>query len=211
MQFKSSRRWFTGWLAALQLLVSILSIAPLSIWAQSIDVEPPSVDFQPVAEGVRGDSQVFTATVSDDVGVDSVVLHYRLDGDTLFETRLMQALGTTDIYTITIETNDAIEAVMSIQYYIEAYDAAGNRTLEGFAFDPIERALVDQQVTIEQTIQETSTDTATSPSTGMSTGRKVLYGILGVVVVGALASSSSGGGGSAQPGVDVTVVVDPLP
>lgn len=210
MQFFISKRLITGCLAALQLLVCIFTTAPVSVWAQSSDAEPPMVDFRPVAEGVHGDSQVFAATVSDNVGVASVTLHFRLDGESLYETREMQALGNTDIYTTTIETNDAIEAVTSIQYYIEASDAAGNRTLEGFAFDPIERLLVDQQVAIDENSDELSSDSSATPSAGMSTGRKVLYGILGVIVVGALASSSSGGGGSAQPGVNVTVVVDPL-
>jgi len=211
MQPSNSRRWITGWLAAWQLLASIVAVVPIPVWAQSIDAEPPLVDFQPVGEGVRGDSQVFTATVSDNKGVVSVVLHFRFDSDSLYQTREMQALGSTDIYTTTLESNDADEAVNSIQYYIEAADAAGNRTLEGFAFDPIERLLVDRPLAINEQNSATAADSKSIPAVGMSTGRKVLYGLLGVIVVGALASSSSGGGASSQPGVDVTVVVDPLP
>lgn len=208
MQFFSSKRLFAGWLAALQLIVSIVAVVPVSGWAQTADAEPPLVDFQPVGKGVRGDSQVFTVTVSDNEVVASVILHYRFGEESLYETREMQALGDTDIYTATIVTNDAAEAVISIQFYIEASDAAGNRTLEGFAFDPFERLLVDQELAVAESSEQLPIESSATPSVGISTGRKVLYGILGVIVVGALASSSSGGG--VQAGVDLTVVVDPL-
>ncbi len=207
----TSRRLFTGWLAALHLLVTTFSVVPMTAWGQSVDSEPPLVDFQPVGEGIRGDDQVFTATVSDNVEVVSVTLHFRLDSDSLYDTREMQMLGTTDIYTVTIDTGEAGNEVTAIQYYIEASDAAGNRTLEGFAFDPIERSLTDRPLVETEPI-ETATAADRAPvGGGMSTGRKVLYGLLGVIVLGALASSSSGGGGGSSSGVDVTVVVDPLP
>lgn len=212
MHFSNCRRLAVGFLALFHFVVSIFSLTPVSTWAQAVDAEPPVVDFQAVSQGVKGDGQVFTATVTDNVNLVSVLLHFRLDGESLYEIREMKPLGNTDIYTTTIETSDAIEAVDGIQYYIEAVDAAGNRTLEGFAFDPIERALIDRQVAApENTAQSSSTSAESTIGSGMSTGRKVLYGLLGVIVVGALASSSGGGGGSSQQGVDVTVVVDPLP
>lgn len=211
MQFSSSRRFFTGCLAALQLFVAVISVAPLSASAQSIDSEPPVVDFQPVDEGVLGESQVFTTTVSDNEGVSSVVLHFRLDSDSAYVAREMQVLSGTDIYTTTIETNDAGEDVTSIQYFIEAKDYSGNRSLEGFAFNPVERLLSVRELATNSGNSNTSGESSSMPSTGMSTRQKVLLGLLGVVVVGALASSSSsGGGGASEPGVDVTIVVDPI-
>lgn len=211
MQPTSRRRLFTACLAALHLLVSVASIAPISVWAQSLDSAPPVVEFQPVDEGIRGESQVFTATVSDNESVRSVVLHYRFSGDSRYETRAMQAMENTDVYRATVETKDATEGVNSIQYFIEATDDAGNRTLEGFAFNPIERLLVVEQVAVDNAGSNVAADSSPIPATGMSTRRKVLYGLLGVVAVAVLASASSSDGGSgSEEGVELTVVVEPL-
>lgn len=212
MQFSSSKRFFSGCLAALQMMVAVVSVAPVSTWAQAVDSEPPVIDYQPVEEGIAGDGQVFTASVSDNQGVRSVILHYRLDAVGPYESRDMQLLSGTDIYTTTIETRDAAPGVSAIQYFIEASDNAGNRTHEGFAFVPNERVLLAQPSVIAENPGTPASSTST-PAVGMSTQKKILYGVLGVVAVAALASassSSSGATSSEEPGVDLTVVVDPL-
>jgi hypothetical protein len=189
-------------LAVLYLVAQLTMAMPSNSWAQNLDTDPPVIDFNPVDKGIVGESQVFTAAVTDDNGVRSVVLHYRLDGESLYQDRKMELLGNSGIYTTTVATE---ENVKTIQYYIEATDLAGNRTLQGFAFDPVERQLAPRPAPIIAT-------PVAEADTGMSTREKVLYGVLGLVIVGALASAAGGGGGGgSEPQVDVTIISDPLP
>ena len=203
MQFLIQRRWLTVALVALQMFMQVALVMPSQAWAQTLDTDPPQIDFKPVVEGLKGDSQVFSATVTDDREVASVLLHYRLDSESVYQNRAMSPIASTGIFSTTLKVDDAVE---TIQYYIEATDRAGNRTLQGFAFDPIERQLVERQVPAAQVTREVE------PAQGMSTGRKILYGVLGLVVVGALASAAGGSdsGGSTQT-VPVTITVGPLP
>lgn len=204
MQFLIRQRMLTTAVVALQLFMQVMLVMPSSSWAQTLDTDPPRIDFKPVVEGLKGDSQVFSATVSDDREVASVMLHYRLDNESTYQNRTMSPIGSTGIFSTTLKVDSTVEV---IQYYIEAMDEAGNRTLQGFAFDPIERQLLDRQVPAAQTA-------TTVPEPGMSTGRKILYGVLGLVVVGALASAAGGSGdsgGSSNPDVPVTITVRPLP
>ncbi len=204
MQFFIQRRLLSVTLIVLQLFMQVTLVMPSRSWAQTLDTDPPRIDFKPVVEGLKGDSQVFSATVSDDREVADVLLHYRLDDESIYQNRTMAPIGSTGIFTTTLKIDDTVDV---IQYYIEATDKAGNRTLQGFAFDPIERQLVERQVPAAQLAREEE-----EPVQGLSTGRKILYGVLGLVVVGALASAAGGsdsGGSSAT--VPVTITVGPLP
>lgn len=211
---ENGRRALTAWLALCHLLLA-LAVAPPT-FAQSGDDEPPLIEFEPLAEGRRGDTQVFSAKVSDDVAIESVTLRYRLSADESYRSAPMVPLAGTAIHSASIEIPG--DEVSSIQYYIEAKDTSGNRSIEGFAFDPLERRLVEQPVPIAQAPASGSVEPASEVQAGgMSTGRKVLYGVLGVVAIGAIAAAASGGGGSDggtpqsdDPGVNVRVVVDPL-
>jgi len=206
MHIKYNRRLLTSLVALLQLSMSILWVWPAAVaHAQDIDSEPPAIVFEAVSQGYFGDSQVFTATVSDDTSVEAVTLYYRFNADSQYENREMKMLGSTDIYTTTIDSDSVPDGATSIQYYMEALDGASNRTLQGFAFDPIERKLIEAPAAV--------TRTAVAPvEVRMSTGRKIVYGVLGIVVIGAIASAASGGGSSdTPPGVPVTVNVQELP
>lgn len=202
MQFLIQRRLLTAALVVLQMFMQVALVIPSQAWAQTQDTDPPRIDFKPVVEGLQGDSQVFSATVTDDQEVASVVLHYRLDSDSVYQNRTMSPIASTGIFSTTLKIDDA---VTTIQYYIEATDKAGNRTLQGFAFDPIERQLVERQIPAAQLTREVE------PEQGMSTGRKILYGVLGLVVVGALASAAGGSDSGSSPTVPVTITVGPLP
>ncbi len=208
MHTKTNRRCITSLVAILQLVMSVLWVLPVSsVQAQGIDSEPPIIEFEAVDQGFIEDSQVFTATVSDDTEVQVVTLYYRFNSEELYKNRRMEMLGSSGIYTTTIGTDLAPEGTTAIQYYLEALDGASNRTLQGFAFDPIERELIEVPVAVAVA------EPAAAPArVGISTGRKILYGVLGVIVVGAIASaSSSGGGGDSQPGVPITINVQELP
>lgn len=197
--------------AAAHLVCSVLIVAPGLVHAQSetIDVDPPTIQLEAVVEGVRGETQVFSATVEDNNQVSSMTLHYRFGKDTSYLSVPMSAILGTSIYTASIDTSDTTAGV--IQYYMEARDAGGNRTVQGFAFDPFERALIEDNALVA------NEPIATAPvepvaSTRMSTQRKIIYGVLGVLVVGGLAAASSGGssgsGTSSTGQVDLTIFVD---
>lgn len=172
--------------------------------AQSADIEPPIIGFEAVSSGNAGDSQVFAATVADNSAVAEVTLYYRFAESTPYQRRSLSMLGNSGIFTVTLSSDELPVSATFIQYYIEAFDAAGNRALVGFAFDPIERQLVTPDVPVAQTPIEPV------ESSGMSFNRKLIYGAVGLLVVGVLASAG-GGGGSSSAGVPVTVVVDQLP
>ena len=209
MNVRKERRVVAVWLVICQLSLTLGGVSPVR--AQSEDRAPPVIDFQPLAEGRRGDTQVFSANVSDDSAIESVTLRYRTDAGDPYRMLSMEPLGGTDIYTVSISGEDANAG--SIQYYIEAIDEARNRSIEGFAFDPLERVLVEPGVPIAD-----AAPVSDGPATGLSTRQKILYGVLGVVVVGAVAAAAGGGGGSGggsplgdDTDVPVTVVVDPIP
>ncbi len=186
-----------------QLVISVFLIAPGFAHAQTKDLEPPVIEFEALEQGLKGDVQVFSATVTDDQQVAMVVLHYRFSTDSTYQSVEMHALANTSIYSTSVDTEGSDTDV--IQYYIEARDQLENRSLRGFAFDPLERELVDSEVLI-------SADSVPNNTEPMSRNRKILYGVLGLVVVGALLSASGGGDSSSSgSGVPVTFVVNPLP
>ena len=188
------------------MLITFLQLfsMPGVVNAQSTDIEPPVIEFEAVSSGNAGDSQVFAATVADNTEIASVTLYYRFAESTAYLNRPLNMLGNSGIYTATISSEELPPAATFIQYYIEAFDTAGNRALQGFAFDPIERQLVTPKAPVAQVTNEPV------ETTGMSFNRKLLYGAVGLLVVGVLASAAGGGSGSSA-GVPVTVVVDQLP
>jgi len=190
--------------AVLHVLMVSLGAIPGVASAQSVDIKPPVIEFEAISTGTIGDNQAFGATVVDDVGVSSVKLFYRFSEASVYESQAMTPLGASGIYTVTLASEEVPADAEYIQYYLEALDDIGNRSLEGFAFDPIERELVSPQAAIAQPTAEPVA------AKGLSTNQKIVIGALGLLLVGVLASAS-GGGGSSSPGVPVTVVVDQLP
>lgn len=184
-----SRRITASLTAAAHLLLAIVSATvPLPSLAQSADVQPPSIELQVTPEGVSGDAQVFTATVTDDQTLDRVVLHYRLSGQgSAFSGVPMLPIGDTAIHSATIESTADHNLV---QYYIEAIDSSGNRAVEGFAFDPLERILLTPDQIVE------AANEPVESSGGLLDNRKLVYGAIGLLVLGALAASSGSSGGS---------------
>lgn len=207
------RRLFATFVAIVHMLTFCLLAVATPAAAQTPDSEPPVIDFERLNEGVQGDTQAFSAMVTDDRGVDRVTLFYRLDPQSRYESTSMISLAGTSIYTATVPTA-GVEATV-LQYYIEARDSAGNRSIQGFAFDPIERQLVPPG---QPLAAAPAVDTAPAPiEPGISTGRKVLYGVLGVLALGAIAAAAGGsGGGGGGPSADdpgtipLTITVDPL-
>lgn len=206
MRRKTPSKVISCLLAITHLVFSLVATVPGLAQAQSTDVDPPVIELEAVDEGVRGDTQVFSATVTDNNQVSSMTLHYRLGNDGAYTSVPMTAIQGTDIYTASVDTSESNASL--IQYYMEAKDAGGNRTVQGFAFDPFERVLLDETSAVGGTTLAGAPAPVVVPR--MSTQRKIAYGLLGLLAVGVLVGSSGGSsGGSSDPGtVDVSVVVD---
>ena len=190
-QFKKTASVIT---ALTHLLFSVLLATSGLAQAQTLDVDPPVIELELVEQGVLGETQVFSATVTDNDQVASMTLHYRFGADSSYLTVPMSVISGTSIYSASVDTNGS--AIGVIQYYMEARDAADNRTVQGFAFDPFERTLIDEAL---PTVAESSSEAVpVEPvaTTGISTQRKVAYGVIGLLVVGGLASALGGGGSS---------------
>lgn len=200
----------------LHIVVSTLVVVGPAHAQSSPDNEAPVLDLQVVETGTAGDSQVFSATVTDDTEILEVVLYYRTQGDETYSSVRMDPIPNTSIYTVTIDTQTDESAV--IEYYMNASDVSGNRVVRGFAFDPLTRDLVAPS---ELAL---SGDTTAGPPepvparTGISTGKKILYIGLGILAVGAIAAAAGGGGssggGDTMPGggpeIPVVITVDPI-
>lgn len=201
------KRITSVFVAAAHLLLSVVMVAPGLVHAQSVDVDPPVIELEVVNEGVRGETQVFSATASDNNDISSMTLHYRLGSASNYDSVPMSQIAGTSIYTASVDTANA--SVDLIQYYMEARDSGGNRTVQGFAFDPFERTLVDDQTVFAEAPAETGAVVPAVVPPRMSTQRKVVYGVLAALLVGGLAAASrgsSGGGGGEE--TDLTIIVD---
>lgn len=196
--------------------LALVGVSPV-LAQEGSDIEAPRIAFEPLEEGRLGDTQVFSARIRDDVGVESATLYYRLSPEAPYEAVAMEAIGGTDVHLASLEGLG--EDATMIQYYLEARDAAGNRGYEGFAFDPFERRLVAGGTPASSAAVPAVAESPPPAESGMSTGRKVLYGVLGLIAVGALVAAADSGGGSDSggsplddPGTEVPVdlIVDPL-
>jgi hypothetical protein len=84
----------------------------------SSDVTPPTISHTAVKETDVDESVEITATITDDVGVESATLYYRKTGDTTFTSVTMTKSG--DIYTGTIPASAVTDD--GVEYYISATD-----------------------------------------------------------------------------------------
>jgi len=168
---------------------------PARAIAVNTDIEPPEIIDKSDQTGAAGKNHVFNVVVVDDVSVDSVRLFYRKRGESSYRSSPMKQVGDANQYTLQIDLDAAPGS--AIEYYLAALDSAGNRTLSGYAFDPIVRRIQDAP-----SATELSTGTS-EENPGMSKKNKVWLTVLGVLTVGALAnlasqSSSNGSSNSAD-------------
>lgn len=182
---------FGIWLVCSQVLFGMSAA-----YAQNelIDVEPPLIEHDVNGEVEATSRQSFVATVVDDAELDSVSLHYRFKDDPEYNTVQMDRVSYSSTYIVHIPTdpNDARD----IEYYIQAQDKAGNRTVRGYAFNPLLRKINSSSVAVEPP------PTQKSPSAVESTDKrkKALYVVLGVLAAGAIASTIDFGGSGNESG-----------
>lgn len=212
MKCSPIRRGIAYLLAFSQLILSLTMFGVLPASAQTLDTEPPRLGIDELEESDRSASQEFIVTATDNQGIGSVVLFYRLDPDAEFLNENMQRSGESDRFSFTLPAEEIAPSNSVIQYYIEATDEAGNRMLQGFSFDPLERSLLDQSELAAGTVTEEAESSSFLGS--LSTGQKVVIAVAGIIVIGALASAGGGGSdsdsSSSGPMVPVTITTPPL-
>ena len=203
-----------------------------SLLAQVPDIVPPTINPEIVDAAVADVSQVFTAQASDDISLGDVSLHYRRTGESIFNRVLMEPEGDTGFFSVIIDTDP--NDLRAFEYYTQALDLNGNRTVSGFAFEPFVRSLVPgsastiteatpeipEQIPDEEVLIGTAPP-AQDPIPRPRSNRKWLYIGLGVLAAGVVAAAASGGGGSDggggistedDPNVPLTVIIgDPIP
>ncbi|MDB4224345.1 hypothetical protein N9850_11270 [Granulosicoccus sp.] len=188
-------------LALVWLLAMVLSIiSTQSVFGQSIDTVAPIIELEELAEGEADLTQVFTVLIAEDVLLRDAALYYRREGQLPFTPAPMQALGDTGYYSVSIPTDKT--DLRTIEYYVQARDEAGNRTVSGFAFDPYQRRLKpSSKITSSSSTQTTVQPIPTPPEEPNAPPllkQRWVQVTLGVVAVGILASMASGGGSDSQ-------------
>lgn len=174
----------------------------LAMAQSSPDIRSPVIELEVIVEAQASDSQVFTAQVIEETLLKDVLLYHRRAGQQPFIPVKMSQVENSDNFSVTLRT-DPMD-LRAIEYYIQARDEGGNRTVEGFAFDPYTRVLIANETVINTTTAPAapSTETATAKSTGRLRWWHI---VAGVVVVGAVASLAGGDSGENDQNADGTV------
>jgi len=170
------------WFCVSQFMVSVNAVA------QSIDVEPPVIEHD-VSDPVNpAERQSFFATVADDDELASVRFLYRFDGEINFTSIDMVRVSYSSTFTVQVATD--IDDGRAIQYYIEARDVSGNRTLRGYNFSPLIRAIKLPEPVVVPPQAEAPVESATN--------RKPIYYVVGALVLGAVVGALANSGGSTE-------------
>ena len=190
-----------------------------------IDLDPPLVDHIPVSSGVAGSMQSFSVKATDTRGIESVTLYYRAKNQDAYSSAAMTRLAGTDNYAVSVQSS---EQQRQFEYYFLVVDTGGNKVLNGFPYEPFERFLSQplsesangdgqpERLTGssagEPSAQPVPVEPGIDASSASGSSKTILWGVLGVLILGALVSGSLGGdeGNSGGARVPVTVSV-PLP
>jgi len=182
---KLLRGGFAFWFAFSQILVGMSAA-----YAQNtlVDVEPPLIEHRIVTNVDANSRQSFFATVVDDGELDSVNLFYRFQDDPTYNTVLMQRVSFSSTFIVHIPTDNA--SGRNIEYYIQAIDTAGNRTVRGYAFNPLLREIN----TPEGGVKPSPAQQSPSMFEAIGERKNVIFIVLGALAVGALATTLSTNG-----------------
>lgn len=201
------------------ILAAYLSFLPIAQAQQGNDVISPVIKHEPLAEPLSlGEPLAISATVTDNVGVESVLLFFRTRGRNAYQRTPMRRIGTTNMYMVTLKG----VRTPGLEYYVQATDVAGNILLEGYDFAPMFVAVKDPAVPAAEEAPKAPAAAAAKPPPAKTTtasaaakkkeesgAMKWVWIGLGVLAVGALASGGSSGGGGDSDG-DV-VITAPAP
>lgn len=156
-----------------------------------LDLEPPLIEHTPLDEADAGIRQQFFATVVDDDDLRSVRFFYRFQGEPIYSELTMRRISYSSTYIAEILTDP--DSDRTIQYYLQAEDLAGNRTLRGYAFSPLARRIV-LPAGEPPVAPPGQGDAGNTPAADSGRARtRILYTVLGVLAAGALVAATQGG------------------
>jgi len=179
---------FAVWFAVAQ---AVFGVAPA--FAQQagaiMDLDPPLIEHEIILEVEASSRQTFVATVVDDDELESVRMFYRFTGEPTYSSVLMNRVSFSSSYIAQINTDP--NTATTIEYYIQARDKSGNRTVRGYAFNPLMRSITVE----EDALAGGTTDPALTKAsvTEGAKSNRTLYIVIGVLAVGLLASLANGG------------------
>jgi len=188
-------RYLLVYLLTLSLIYSPIIRAD-SLALPSTDLVAPQVLHETITEpAAPGESHKFSATVTDNVAVQSVTLFYRTKGTQSYKRKPMVSQGK-DVYTAII-SGDEMQPP-GIEYYIQATDTSGNNLLHGYSFSPLVVA-----VTGAAAVAPAKKPLAAKSKEEKSSNKWLWIG-LGVLAAAALAGGGGGGGGTDTATLSIT-------
>ncbi len=187
---KLYRLLFMFWFAFVQTMIAVPVVYSQNTDSKVIDVEPPLIEHELVSPVDADIRQAFVATVVDDDELHNVRLFYRFKGEPTYSSLKMYRVSYSASYTAQVPTDP--DTGGTIEYYIQAIDVSGNRTVRGYAFNPLVRQVVPPTAASTE-LGEIPGEDSGSSATGLSVGKKTLFVALGVLVAGLLASAAGGG------------------
>jgi len=182
-----------------QLILAIVCVLGSSLaLSQTADTVAPVIELEELEQAAADRSQVFTAQIAEDNQLRDATLYYRREGQLPYTPAPMQPLGNSGFYSVSIPTDTS--DLRSIEYYVQARDEAGNRTVSGFAFDPYLRILLPSaEVVTQQRIGQTSTAPAAQTDNSPSFfQRRWVQITLGVIAAGVVVSLVDDDGNDSQ-------------
>ncbi len=194
------------------LFASLAQAAQLAL--PSGDLIAPQISHEPLKESIKaGTSQQIKATITDNVGVQTVTLFYRSIGSGDYKRVQMNQVEGSDDYVAMLGFEDT--AAPGVEYYIQAIDLAGNALLYGYSFSPLKIGVI-ADVAVETSAQTEPVATEPPPKgepLGKKKNKKWLWIGLGVLAVGIIAAvAASGGDDGGDPVQTGTVTLNaPVP
>jgi len=166
-----------------------------AIGIKNSDTTPPRIKHVPETEFTAGMPIRILATVTDDVGVDNVILLYRTAGDIPYQQVNMVEAPIHDIYAADLPET----AGPRIEYLIQAVDEAGNTAMTDQSGKPYEITVPTMTAVADDIVTAPAAEPEPEPIVvaKKGSGTKWLWIGFGVLAAGVLASAGSGGGSSA--------------
>lgn len=190
-----------AWLRQLSTTLLLTILVSVSLFttslAQPIDTQAPVIEVEELKDSPVDLSQVFTALIAEDVQLKDATLYYRREGQQAFSALPMEPLGTTGYFSVSVPT--PVSDLRAIEYYVQARDEAGNRTVSGFAFDPYRRTLHASAASLaQQTNPSIGSATTESTDTTPLLKQRWVQVTLGILALSALATLADDDGADSQ-------------
>ncbi len=174
-------------LSRLVLAVICVAMSNFAV-SQTADLVAPVIELEELEEAAADRSQVFTVQIAEDIQLRDATLYYRRTGQSPYTPTPLKPLGNSGFYSASVPT-DAND-LRAIEYYVQARDDAGNRTVSGFAFDPYLRTLLPSiKAEVQQRADQNSTSNASQQNNNPSFFQRRWVQIsLGVIAAGVIVS-----------------------